>query len=119
MPRKRFTQSSPQASQAWTMTSVSLLGVEDVAERLQLGDQLLEVVDLAVEDDARRVPSSLNSGCWPVARSMIDSRRWPKPDAGLDVQAAFVGAAMVLRFVHALQAPRDRCRACRGCRRCR
>ncbi len=41
-------------------------GVEDVAQRLQLGDQFLVVVDLAVEDDAD-APSSLNSGCWPVA----------------------------------------------------
>ena len=31
---------------------------------------------------------------------MIDRRRWPKPDARLDVDAALVGTAMVLRLVH-------------------
>src|SRR6516225_6578890 len=28
------------------------------------------------------LPSSLNIGCWPVARSMIDSLRWPNPRPG-------------------------------------
>ena len=31
---------------------------------------------------------------------MIDSRRCPRPTPGCDVQAAFVGSAMVLRLVH-------------------
>ena len=102
MPRKRSTQSSPQASQACTITSVSLLGVEDVAQRLQLGDQLLVVVDLAVEDDDHRavfVEQRLLAG------GDVDDRQPPVAEAhaGLEVQAAFVRAAVGLRVVHALQ----------------
>ena len=93
-------------------------GAEDVAQRLQLGHQLLEVVDLAVEDDADAavlVEQRLLAG------GDVDDRQpaMAEADARLDVDAALVGAAVVLRFVHAHAAPRDRCRACRGCRRCR
>jgi uncharacterized protein involved in exopolysaccharide biosynthesis len=55
----------------------NLYTAEHVAEPRELGDQRLEVVDLTVEDPTE--PSSLKSGCWPVARSMIESRRWPRP----------------------------------------
>ena len=76
---------------------------EHVAERLQLGDQLLVVVDLAVEDDATRavlVEQRLLAG------REIDDRQpaVAEADAGLDVQAAFIGAAMMLRLVHAATA---------------
>ena len=91
---------------------------EDVAERLQLGDQLLVVVDLAVEDDddaAVLVEQRLLAG------REVDDRQAAvaEADARLDVKAAFVGAAMVLRSRSCARArARDR-RAVRGCRRCR
>ena len=55
------------------------VGAEAVAERLQLGAQLAEVVDLAVEDDARAPVGRRPSAARQPARSMIASRRWPRP----------------------------------------
>jgi hypothetical protein len=49
-------------------------GMEDVAEGFELGHELLEVVDLAVEDHGHRAVL-VEQGCWPVDRSMIDRRR--------------------------------------------
>ena len=100
------------------MTSVSLLVWKTWPSGLQLGDQLLEVVDLAVEDDDHRavfVEQRLLAG------GDVDDRQAPvaEADAGLDVQAAFVRAAVVLRLVHALQHGAIDRRARRGCRRCR
>jgi hypothetical protein len=72
------------------------LGVEDVAQRLQFGDQFLVVVDLAVEDHDHRAVfveqrllagGDVDDGQAPVAEAQ----------AGLDVQAAFVRAAVRLR----------------------
>jgi len=76
--------------------------VEHVAQRLQLGDEALVVVDFAVEDDHDRavfVEQRLLAG------GNVDDRQAPvaQANAGLDVQAAFVGAAVQLRVVHALQ----------------
>jgi hypothetical protein len=78
------------------------LGVELVAQGLQLGDQFLVVVDLAVEDHHHRaifIEQRL------LARGHVDDGQAPvaHAHAGLDVQAAFVGAAVGLRFVHAVQ----------------
>ena len=78
------------------------LGVEHVPQRLQLGDQLLVVVDFTVEDhhhgtvfiEQRLLAGgNVDNGQTPVAQS----------DAGLDVQAAFVRPAVQLRVVHTLQ----------------
>ena len=78
------------------------VGAKDVAQRLQFGHQLLEVVDLAVEDDADAavlVEQRLLAG------GHVDDRQPPmaEADTRLDVHAALVGAAVVLRFVHAHQ----------------
>ena len=54
---------------------------EAVAARLELRAQLAEVVDLAVEDDAAPMPSSFAIGWSPASRSMIESRRKPRPTA--------------------------------------
>ena len=76
------------------------LGAEDMAERGELGDQLLVVVDLAVVDDddtSILVPQRL------LARREIDDGQplVAEADSRFDVQAFFVRAAMTLRFVHA------------------
>jgi len=76
-------------------------GVEDVAQGFELGYQFLEVVDLAVEDDRHRtvlVEQRLLAG------GEVDDRQPPmrERDAGLEVVAPFVRAAMVLHVVHAL-----------------
>ena len=84
------------------------LGAEDVAERGELRDQLLVVVDLAVEDDddaAVLVEERLLAG------GEVDDREPPVPEAepGLEVRGALVGAAMVLALVHARdEVARDR-----------
>jgi hypothetical protein len=84
------------------MTSVSLLVAEAVAGGLQLGDQFLVVVDLAVEDHHHRaifVEQRL------LARGHVDDGQAAvaEPDARFDVKAAFIGTAVQLRIVHALQ----------------
>ena len=78
------------------------LGVEAVAGGLQFGNQFLVVVDLAVEDHDHRavlVEQRLLAG------GDVDDAQPPVAEAqpGLDVQAAFVGAAVGLRVVHALE----------------
>ena len=76
--------------------------VEYVAERLQLRDQLLVVVDLAVEDDDDRAVLVVER---LLARGEVDDRQSAvaKPDARLEVQPLAVRTAMRLRVVHALQ----------------
>ena len=82
------------------MTSVSLFVRNVWPSRVELGNQLLVVVDLAVVDDA-------DAAVLVVQRLLtgreIDDRQplVAEPDAGLDVHALFVGAAMMLRVVHA------------------
>jgi hypothetical protein len=78
------------------------LGAEHMAERHQLRNQLLVVVDLAVVDHDHRavlVEQRLLAG------RHVDDREAPvaQAQAWLDVDAAFVGSAMVLRLVHAMQ----------------
>ena len=73
-----------------------------MAERLQFRHELLKVVDLAVEDDADAavlVEERLLTG------GDVDDRQtaMPEAEAGLDVDAALVGTAVVLGFVHPLQ----------------
>ena len=77
-------------------------GVEDVAERLQFGDEFLVVVDFAVEDDADALVFVVQR---LLAGGQVDDRQpaVAEPDAGFDMQAAFVRAAMELRFVHAVE----------------
>ena len=76
-------------------------GVEDVAQGLELGDEFLEVVDLAVEHHRHRailVEQRLLAG------GEVDDGKPPvrERDAGLEVIAALVRAAMMLHVVHAL-----------------
>ncbi len=78
------------------------LGVEHMAQRLQFRDQLLVVVDFAVEYHHHRavfVEQRLLAG------GNVDDRQAPvtQADAGLDMQAALVRPAVQLRIVHALQ----------------
>ena len=100
------------------MTSVSLRVWNTWPSGLQLGDQFLVVVDLAVEDDDDRavfVEQRLLAG------GEVDDGQpaVAEAHAGLEVQAAFVRPAVRLRLVHALQHGAVDRRACRGCRRCR
>src|SRR5437660_12449761 len=72
---------------------------ERVTECRQLQDQSLIVINLSIEDDddtAVLIPQRLLSG------RKIDNRQpsMSEADASLDVQAAFVRPAMVLRLVH-------------------
>ncbi len=69
--------------------------MEDMAERLQFGNQFLVVVDLAVEDDADRLVFVVKR---LLAGRQIDDRQPPVPQAhaGLDVQPAFIRPAVEL-----------------------
>ncbi len=86
-------------------------GVKAVAALGELGNQLLVVVDLAVEHDhhaAVLVEQRL------LARGQIDDGQPPMAEAEprLEVQPALVGSAVVLRLVHARdEIARDRPRA--------
>ena len=76
-------------------------GVEDVTERFELGDEFLEVVDLAVEhhrDRAIFIEQRL------LSRGQIDDGQpaVSERDAGLEVIARLVRATMVLDVTHAL-----------------
>ena len=77
-------------------------GMKRVAQRLQFGDQFLIVVDFTVEDDADAVVFVVER---LLAGGQINDRQAAvaKTDAWLDVEAAFVRAAMKLRFVHAVE----------------
>ena len=123
MPRNRCTQASPHASQACTITSVSLLVRNMWPSACSSGIEFLEVVDLAVEDDddgAVLVEQRLLAG------RDVDDRQAAvaEADARLEVQAALVRAAVQLRsFIRcstAYEMARDReCRRCLLCRTCR
>ena len=78
MPAMRCTAgTTPQATKAASITSVSEWPRKAWPQRLELPAQLGEVVDLAIEDDVER-PSSDRIGWWPRAeRSRIESRRCP------------------------------------------
>ena len=107
MPRKRVTQSSPQCLPGVDDDLGVATGAEHVAQRLQFGAQLAEVVDLAVEhhdDVAVLVDHRLLAG------GEVDDRQAAvaEADAGLDVQLALVGAAVVLGLVHARAAAAGR-----------
>ena len=78
------------------------LGVENVAGRLQFGNEFLVVVDLAVEHHHHRlvfIEQRLLAG------GHVDDGQASMAEAqpGLDVQTAFVGASVQLAVVHALQ----------------
>jgi hypothetical protein len=75
-------------------------GAEHVPKARELGNEGLEVVNLAVEhhnDRAIFVVERL------LARSQVDDRKPPvaEADARLDVERASIRAAVVLRLVHA------------------
>ena len=83
MPRSRSNDAvGPTARSAWTMTSVSVVVAEAVAARLELGAQLAEVVDLAVEDHLQTRRPRCAIGWCPPARSMMLRRRMPSPTPG-------------------------------------
>ena len=89
------------------MTSVSLRVRNTWPSALEFRDQLLEVVDLAVEDDddgAVLVVQRLLAG------REVDDRQAAvaEADARREVQAALVRAAVVLALVHARAARRGR-----------
>ena len=76
--------------------------VEDMTERLQFWNEFLIVVDFAVENDADRLVFVIER---LLAGGQIDDREpaVAEADARFDMQAAFVRAAMKLRFVHAME----------------
>ena len=76
------------------------LGAEGQAQALQLRHQLAVVVDLAVEDDDDAAVGTVQR---LLAGGDVDDGQPPvaEAQARLDVQAAFIRAAMVLRVVHA------------------
>src|SRR5882672_4220331 len=78
------------------------LGAKAMAQRGQLRNQLIEVVDLAVVDNDHRavlVVERLLSGC------EVDDRQaaMAESNPGSEMESAFVGTTVVLRFVHAPQ----------------
>ena len=78
--------------------------MEDVSQRLQLGDQFLVVVDLPVEDDNNRailVEKRL------LSCGYVDDRQpaVPQRDAGFEVQPLPIGSAVGLGVVHLLKDP--------------
>jgi hypothetical protein len=93
-----FTPGFPGVNDHFGVTA----GVEGMAERLQFGDERLVVVDFAVEDDADSFVFVIKR---LLAGGEVDDREATvaKPDAGFKMQAAFVRAAVELRFVHAME----------------
>src|SRR5204863_5750580 len=75
------------------------LRAEAMTEARKLGDQLAVVVDLAIEYDADAAILVVQR---LLARLQVDDRQaaMAEADAGVDVNADFVGTAMVLRLVH-------------------
>jgi hypothetical protein len=117
MPRKRLTQSSPQDSQACTMTLGVALGVEHMAQGLQFGDQFLVVVDLAVEDDDHRAVfveqrllagGDVDDGQAPVAQ--------PTPGSMCRLPSSGRGAVCESFMRCSTACAMGRCRGCRRCR---
>ena len=78
------------------------LGVEGMAECLQFGNQLLVVIDLAVEYHNDR---AVFVEQWLLTCRDVNDRQaaMPQADSRLDVQATLVRPAVPLRVVHALQ----------------
>ncbi len=75
--------------------------MKNMAERLQLGNQFLEVVDLAIENHGNRaifIEQRL------LTRRQIDDRQtaMTETETGLDVLATFIRTAMELALIHAL-----------------
>jgi len=73
-----------------------------MSERRQLDDQLLEIVDLAIEHDDYGmvlIPKRL------LPRRNVDDRQTavPEPDAGFNMNSLPVGSAMTLRCVHPIE----------------
>ena len=81
MPLKRAKQSVPHSTYAWSTTSVSQWVWNVWPSGLELRPQLAEVVDLAVVGELHR-PSSVPTGWWPPAGSMMARRRCPRLASG-------------------------------------
>ena len=78
------------------------MGAEGVAQGFELGHEFLKVGDFAVEhDDDRAILIEQRL----LAGGQVDDRQPPvaQSHARFQMQAAFVGAAMELRFVHAME----------------
>src|SRR5690348_4135073 len=75
---------------------------EGVAERRQLRHQRLEVIDLAVEDDANR---AVLVELWLVAGHQIDDRQSPHPQPGprRNVETVAVRSTMSDDLGHSLE----------------
>ena len=102
LPRNARRRASPQASHAWTITSVSLL-VRNTWPSAATSEIDLVVVNFTVVDDDEAL-AVLVEDRLPSDRDVDDRQAaMAEPQARLDVDAAFVGAAMVLRdsFVRA------------------
>ena len=76
------------------------LGSEDMALGLKLGPQGLEVVNLAIEDDAHLAVGRKE---WLLAGGQVDDRQAPMPQgkAGFQMDVVFIGAAVGLYVVDA------------------
>ena len=113
IPFRRSTHRARAPRRGATITSVSRAGRESVAPGLELGAQLAEVVDLAVEDELDRARSRSQIGWLPDSRSMIESRRNPSPTADAvavldDEESLVVGAAVAQSAASSAPARRDR-----------
>jgi predicted DCC family thiol-disulfide oxidoreductase YuxK len=96
-----LTHASPQDSQAWTITSVSLRVWKRWPRAFELGHQLLEVVDLAVEDHGHRAVF-VEQGLLPAGKVDDGQTAVRQRDARLKVISALVRPTVKLDVVHAL-----------------
>lgn len=76
--------------------------VEGVTEGQEFRDQFLIVVDFAVEDDTDTLIFVIQ---WLLSGGEVNDGKAAvaETDAGLDMQATFVGAAVELRLVHTME----------------
>ena len=94
----RFAPSLPRVNDHFGIAA----GAEHMAQRLQFGNQFLVVVDLAVVDDRDAAVFVVQR---LLAGRQIDDRQPPVAEAHprLQMQSAFVGAAVELRLVHPIE----------------
>jgi hypothetical protein len=77
-------------------------GVKDMTQGLQLRNELLVVVDLAIEDNHDRT-IFIEQRLLPGSNVNNGKASMSKPNTGLNMQATVIGPAMPLGVVHALQ----------------
>ena len=92
-PLNRAKACSPQASQAWTITSVSLC-VRNRWPRASSSARSSTWLKISPLKTTHSEPSSFVSGCWPVVRSMIDRRACAEAGPPVAIDAELVGAAV-------------------------